>query len=103
MTSSQRIPWRTRTAITLGSLASSLSRLLGRGRGSVIGGRVLLAVDPHALDRLAAGHRTALVSGTNGKTTTTRLLRAALATTGPVLTNLRGANMAPGLVAALSE
>jgi UDP-N-acetylmuramyl tripeptide synthase len=69
----------------------------------VIGGRVILAVDPHALDRLAAGHPVALVSGTNGKTTTTSLLGAALATTGPVVTNAQGANLPPGLAVALAS
>ena len=43
-----------------------------------------------------------VVSGTNGKTTTTSLLRAALATRGPVVTNLLGANLPPGLAAALA-
>jgi UDP-N-acetylmuramyl tripeptide synthase len=51
---------------------------------------------------LAAGHAVALVSGTNGKTTTTSLLRAALATAGPVATNVLGANQPPGLAAALA-
>src|SRR5205814_10076124 len=96
------LPLRTRAAAAMGSAASGLSQALGRGRGSVIGGRVLLTIDPHALGILARGHATALVSGTNGKTTTTRLLRAALATRGPVVTNLRGANMPPGLASALS-
>jgi UDP-N-acetylmuramyl tripeptide synthase len=68
----------------------------------VVGGRAILAVDPHALGRLAAGHPVALVSGTNGKTTTTSLLRVALTTAGPVLTNALGANLPPGLAAALA-
>ena len=58
---------------------AGLSRRLGRGGGSVVGGRAILAIDPHALRRLAIGHAIALVSGTNGKTTTTSLLAAALA------------------------
>jgi UDP-N-acetylmuramyl tripeptide synthase len=69
----------------------------------VVGGRAILGLDPLALRRLSAGHETALVSATNGKTTTTALLRAALATQGPVLTNLAGANLPEGLVAALAE
>ena len=81
---------------------SEASRRLGRGGGSVIGGRAILAVDPGALAGLARGHRIALVSGTNGKTTTTSLLRAALSTTGPVVTNLLGANLPPGLASALA-
>jgi UDP-N-acetylmuramyl tripeptide synthase len=43
-----------------------------------------------------------LVSGTNGKTTTTSLLRAALSTVGPVVSNEQGANLPPGLTAALA-
>jgi UDP-N-acetylmuramyl tripeptide synthase len=84
-------------------VAASLSRLLGRGDGTVIGGRVSLIVDRHALAHLGAGRWTALVSGTNGKTTTTRLLAAALATQGPVVTNPQGSNLPPGLVAGLSR
>ena len=96
------LPARTRVAAGLGAAAAGVSRRLGRGSGSVIGGRAILAVDPHALDRLAVGHPVALVSGTNGKTTTTSLLAAALATTGPVVTNLQGANLPPGLASALA-
>jgi UDP-N-acetylmuramyl tripeptide synthase len=68
----------------------------------VIGGRVLLAVDPDALDRLAAGRTTCLVTGTNGKTTTTSLLAAALRTRGAVTTNSTGANLLSGLVTTLA-
>ncbi len=89
-------------ASRLGGGVSGVSRRLGRGGGSVIGGRAILAVDPRALDRLAAGRPVALVSGTNGKTTTTSLLRAALSTAGPVVTNALGANLPPGLAAALA-
>jgi lipid II isoglutaminyl synthase (glutamine-hydrolysing) len=67
-----------------------------------VGGRVILAVDPGALPRLAAGRLIGLVSGTNGKTTTTSLLAAALSTVGPVTTNAQGANLPPGLAAALA-
>jgi UDP-N-acetylmuramyl tripeptide synthase len=84
-------------------VVAGLSRRLGRGGGSVVGGRAILAVDPDALRRLAAGHAVALVSGTNGKTTTTSLLRAALATSGPVVSNAQGANLPPGLAAALAR
>ena len=96
------LPARTRVAARAGSLTAALSRRLGRGDGTVIGGRVSLLVDPGALARLGARHRTSLVSGTNGKTTTTRLLVAALSTAGPVVTNPQGSNMPPGLVAGLA-
>ena len=95
------IPIRTRVATSLGSLASAASRRLGRGDGSVIGGRVALAVDPGALAALAGDRATALVSGTNGKTTTTRLLADAVRSRGPVVTNATGANLPSGIVSTL--
>src|SRR5579875_3125153 len=49
------LPARTRLAAGLGAAVSGVSRLLGTGGGSVIGGRAILAVDPGALGRLAAG------------------------------------------------
>jgi UDP-N-acetylmuramyl tripeptide synthase len=94
---------RTRAAAGLGALAAAASRRLGRGDGSVIGGRVVLALDPKALGGLAAGRAVAMVSGTNGKTTTTRLLTEALATRGAVVTNAAGANLPSGLVSTLSQ
>jgi len=69
----------------------------------VISGKTCLAVAPDAARLLAAGRRIALVSGTNGKTTTTAMLAAALATQGEVATNRTGANVADGIVAALLE
>jgi UDP-N-acetylmuramyl tripeptide synthase len=80
-----------------------LSRALGRGSGTVAGGRVGLALDPGLLGALAADRRVALVTGTNGKTTTTRMLAAALAGPDgrPVVSNHTGANMPAGHVAAM--
>ena len=77
------------------------SRLTGKGSGTVAGGRVGLKLDPKLLEDLARGRSTVLVSGTNGKTTTTALLAAALATAGSIATNATGSNMPPGHVAAL--
>ncbi|GAC1594824.1 MAG: MurT ligase domain-containing protein [Acidimicrobiales bacterium] len=94
---------RTALAARTGMAAAAVSRRLGRGDGTVIGGRVTLLVDPGALANLGRGRWSALVSGTNGKTTTTRLLRAALATAGDVVTNPQGSNLPPGLVAGLSR
>jgi UDP-N-acetylmuramyl tripeptide synthase len=71
----------------------------------VAGGRAGLAIDPGLLATLAAGRRVALVSGTNGKTTTTRLLATALTGTGgstSVVSNDTGSNMPAGHVAALA-
>ena len=81
----------------------AVSRVTGRGGGAVIGGKVALALDKGALPRLAAGRELYLVSGTNGKTTTTALLAAALGTAGPVVTNMTGANLKAGIVSALAH
>jgi UDP-N-acetylmuramyl tripeptide synthase len=63
-----------------------------------------LAIDPSLLTALTDGRPVALVSGTNGKTTTTRMLVAALADDRPasVASNDTGANMPAGHLAALA-
>ncbi|MBX6390809.1 MAG: DUF1727 domain-containing protein [Frankia sp.] len=94
---------RTRAALAVERLASEASRRLGRGSGEMIGGKLALRVSPGALVEVGAGRWSACVSATNGKTTTTRLLARALGTRGPVKSNSGGANMAPGVLAALSR
>ncbi len=80
------------------------SRLTRRGSGTVAGGRAALRIAPDLLTHLTAGRMVALVSGTNGKTTTTALLSAALKCGGYfVATNDTGANMPPGQVAAVAR
>lgn len=95
---------RSTVAIAVVTAVNRLSRALGRGSGTVAGGRAGLAVDPGLLAVLATGRCVALVTGTNGKTTTTRLLAAALA--GPdgdqPVSNDTGSNMPAGHVAALA-
>src|SRR5664279_3032309 len=81
-----------RTAVRAGLVASRVSRRVGVGAGSIIGGRVTLLLDPGALSGLAVGRRIVVVSGTNGKTTTSHLLAAALRTSGPVAHNATGTN-----------
>ena len=88
-------------ALRAGRLVGGLSRGLGRGSGTVVRGRVALAVAPDALRTLARGRRGVVVTGTNGKSTTTRLIAAALG--GDVATNTTGANMAPGILSALDD
>jgi lipid II isoglutaminyl synthase (glutamine-hydrolysing) len=94
---------RTRLGVRAGRLAGWLSRVTGRGAGATISGRVINAVAPDALIELAGGRRIALVSATNGKTTTTRLLAAAVATNGRlVTTNSTGANLTSGIAPTLA-
>jgi UDP-N-acetylmuramyl tripeptide synthase len=94
---------RGRLALATGAGARWASRVTGRGAGAMIGGLVAMTLDRSILRQLAAGRRTVIVTGTNGKSTTTRMTAAALRTVGPsVATNAEGANMDAGLVAALA-
>ncbi len=90
-----------RACFALGRTAGRLSRLTGRGGGGTVPGHVVLRLRPTALRELTDGKTVVLVSGTNGKSTTTRLLAAAAAWRGPVVSNSDGANLLPGLVSAL--
>jgi lipid II isoglutaminyl synthase (glutamine-hydrolysing) len=68
----------------------------------MIGGLVAMTLDSSILRQLGTGRRTVVVTGTNGKSTTTRMTAAALGSIGAVATNAEGANMDAGLVAALA-
>lgn len=96
------LPLRTRCAIMAARTAASLSRRTGRGSGSMIGGRIAARLDPNALRHLARGRKVILVTGTNGKTTTTLMLSRAVEALAPVTTNGDGANMPDGVLAALA-
>jgi lipid II isoglutaminyl synthase (glutamine-hydrolysing) len=99
-----KLPLRARLATTIGGAAGRMSRISGRGDGAVIGGVVGLRMAPDLLRLLAAERQIVLVTGTNGKTTTTRLITAALGALGQeVATNAFGANMEAGLASALGQ
>lgn len=76
---------------------------LGRGEGRTLPGRIAEQLSPGILTRAShAVQRVVLVSGTNGKTTTTALLSAALRASGRrVLSNATGSNLHQGLVTAV--
>jgi lipid II isoglutaminyl synthase (glutamine-hydrolysing) len=99
-----KLPLRARLATSIGGAAGRVSRLTGRGDGSVIGGVLGLRVEPDLVRLLAADRQVVLVTGTNGKTTTTRLISAALSALGQeVASNAFGANMEAGLASALGR
>lgn len=85
-------------------MATGLSRRLGRGGGTVIAGHVVPRIDPTALRTVTRRlrHGSVLVSGTNGKTTTTRLISHILLQ-GEIhaMHNRAGANLVTGLVSAV--
>ena len=68
----------------------------------MIGGLIALKIDKTIMSQLARGRRTVVITGTNGKSTTTRMTAAALATIDTVATQADGANMDAGIVAALN-
>jgi UDP-N-acetylmuramyl tripeptide synthase len=96
---------RNRLAVWAGKTTLSLSRKLGHG-GSSFPGLVALRIDPALLSRLSGNlNRGAIiVTGTNGKTTTSRLLAAVLQDAGLRLVyNRSGANLLSGLTSAFIE
>jgi UDP-N-acetylmuramyl tripeptide synthase len=99
----KKLPLRAKLATSATLSAAALSRATGRGDGSVIGGRIGLMLDPNLLAELAAGRHIVLISGTNGKTTTTRLTTAAMSVLGNIATNSLGANMPTGHTSALAK
>lgn len=94
-----RLAWRATAAVRSVRIVNFLSRRLGRGAGTVAGGRIGLMVEPALLSVLSRERTIVLVSGTNGKTTTSAMVRAGWG--GDVAGNVTGANMPEGHVAAL--
>ncbi len=83
--------------------AARLSRLTGRGGGSTVPGKLLSKLDPTSVDRLAArlGVGSALVSATNGKTTTAAMAAEILRPAYSLAHNASGANLMSGVASAL--
>lgn len=100
--------FRLTSAILIGNLAAWASRRAGKGSGASVRGQVLTRLVPDAFPLLLRGRRVLSVSGTNGKTTTTHFLaaavRAGLGTDAArLVTNADGANLHYGIASALSQ
>ncbi|MCX2750302.1 MurT ligase domain-containing protein [Arthrobacter sp. MI7-26] len=88
--------------VPLGKLVRAVSRL--RGGGSALPGLVVEKIDPGFMQRTLSSlpHGVAVVSGTNGKTTTTKMVVELLESQGlKVFTNRTGSNFTRGVAAAL--
>jgi UDP-N-acetylmuramyl tripeptide synthase len=83
--------------------AARLSRLAGTGGGTTIPGKLLWKLDPGAIDALAARlpQGAALVSATNGKTTTTAMVASILGPRTRLAWNRSGANLVSGVASTL--
>ncbi len=81
-----------------------LARRAGRGGGTSLPGKVLMRLEPHAIAELAArlSRGSAVISATNGKTTTAAMTASVLERAGISLVHNRaGANMAGGIASTL--
>jgi UDP-N-acetylmuramyl tripeptide synthase len=95
---------RSRAAIAAGRLAGAASRAARRGGGTALAGLVALCIDPDIVERLAGqlGRGTVVVTGTNGKTTTARMVAAIASAAGwQPLANPSGSNLMRGVASAL--
>jgi UDP-N-acetylmuramyl tripeptide synthase len=83
--------------------AGRLSRLAGAGGGTTLPGKLLWKLDPGAIDRLAARlpKGSALVSATNGKTTTAAMVAEILSPQVRLAHNRAGANLVSGVASTL--
>jgi lipid II isoglutaminyl synthase (glutamine-hydrolysing) len=89
-----------------GRAAAVLSRRLGRGGGTVIAGHVVPRIAPGALRDVTRSlpNGSIVVSGTNGKTTTTRVISHILRSAGMrPIHNRAGANLLSGLFTAVAQ
>jgi UDP-N-acetylmuramyl tripeptide synthase len=84
-------------------LVGRLSRAAGRGGGTTLPGKLLWKVDPGAIDALAARlpAGVAVVSATNGKTTTSAMVARILESRYSLAWNNSGANLASGVASTL--
>src|ERR1700761_3647871 len=91
-------------AVWVGKVVLLGLRLLGR-RGNALPGLVVEKLFPRYLPRAMArlGHGVVVVSGTNGKTTTTKMVATILTERLRVLTNDSGSNFVRGAITTAVE
>src|SRR6185437_15755851 len=94
---------RNTAAVLAGKATGALSRVTGRGGGTTLPGDVARIIDPKILTRLTGDltHGAIVITGTNGKTTTSRMVSWLLEGAGHrVVANRAGANLIYGVTAA---
>jgi lipid II isoglutaminyl synthase (glutamine-hydrolysing) len=93
-------------AVTIARTAGAVSRISRRGGGTSLPGKVLLKLEPRAIAELGAQleRGSVVLSATNGKTTTARMIATVLAAAGvETVHNRAGANMPGGVATALLQ
>jgi UDP-N-acetylmuramyl tripeptide synthase len=94
---------RKTAAVLAGKATGSLSRITRRGGGTTLPGDVARLIDPKVLTELTGDltHGSVVITGTNGKTTTSRLISWLLEGAGhKTVANRAGANLIFGATAA---
>lgn len=97
---------RLAVAVTAAKGISVASRRLGRGGGTAAPGLVADRIDPRLLGKIASqlNRGAVVVAGTNGKTTTSRIIADVLEADGArVVHNRSGSNLVRGVAAAFAE
>ena len=89
-------------ALTAGAIVRSISKTTKYGSGAIIGGKVAIMLKKSILQQLGSNSNNIIITGTNGKSTTTRMIATALATAKTIASNSEGANMKAGLVTAFA-
>jgi lipid II isoglutaminyl synthase (glutamine-hydrolysing) len=100
-----RLPVPLAAEVAAARAAGRLSRLARAGGGTTVPGKLLWKLDPGAVDRLAARLPlgSALVSATNGKTTTAAMAAEILGARFRLAHNRSGANLVSGVASTLLE
>lgn len=90
-------------AVSACRIAIKLLRLLGRG-GTAIPGKIALKICPELLGYLAKDVKCVLITGTNGKTTSSRIIEEIFAKSGAsYFANRSGANLINGITSIFIE
>lgn len=100
------IDLRLKLALATSKTLTSSIRRLGRGGGTAFPGLIATRIDPGILGKLSArlSHGTVVVAGTNGKTTTSRMLANILTASGlDVVHNRSGSNLVRGISGAFAQ
>ena len=94
---------KTRLAVAVCKASGAVLRKLGRG-GTNLPGKLALKIDKNILGELARGVKVTVVTGTNGKTTTSRMIEQAFADAGlKYFSNKSGANLLTGIIAVFAQ
>lgn len=94
----RKISIKTIISILSAKFTLFLTKTILKG-GTTFPGRVALKIDKNILSKISKGYNVILVTGTNGKTTTTSMIYNIIKESGhPVITNNTGANLFPGIV-----